>query len=158
MDKIDKIKRWSNTFENKAVKIVAFYGSIMGLIALIPSIIAVCVWLYFFFVDLANISNYVKEFRASTEYHDFQIMQLTNIIKAETDPKQAFRVPLRMSNVPIGHEVGMLWYFTYVKVNGRFRIITYGAFPNKTDGNVGILDIHGKYMVAGTEPKPLSNK
>lgn len=158
MSKIEEIKKWSNKFENNAVKVVAFYGTITVLFGVVaPFLLACLVWLFFFFRDIANISNYVNEFRRSTEYNNFQIMQLTHIVEAESDPKNSYGIPVRMTNAPKGHKMGDLWYFTNIKINGVWRPITYGAFPNKTKQHVGILNMDGKYKVAGTEKKPLNN-
>lgn len=157
MGKIEEIKKWSDKFENKAVKIVAFYTAVAGLVALVPTIIAGLIWLFFFFKDIANISNYVKEFRRATEYNNFMIMQLTHIVEAESDPKNSYGIPVRMTNAPEGHELGDLWYFTNIKINGVWRPVVYGAFPNKTKSNVGVLDMDGEYKTAGSEKKPLDN-
>ena len=93
MKTIDNIKKWADKFENKTAKIIAFYGAVTGFVALFPTIIAIIVWMYFFFVDLFNISNYVKEFRQATEYNHFMIMQLTHMVEAEADPKESFGIP-----------------------------------------------------------------
>jgi hypothetical protein len=154
---VEKAELFAEKFEGKTTKMIAFGVAFTGLLAFIPTVIAGIVWIYFFFVDLINISTYVKEFKATTEYHDFQIMQLTHMVEAEADPKEAFGIPVRMTNTPDGHTTGDLWYFTYIKVNGKWRPIIYGAFPNKTKKQVGILNMKGKYNIAGEEARPLDN-
>ena len=153
----ERANKFADQFESKAVRLVAFWSAMAGLLALIPTILAGLIWLYLFFTDIANISNYVKQFQEADRYDKFMIMQLAGMIKGEADPKESYGITVRMINPPEGHKEGDLYYFTYIKINDIWRPVIYGAFPNKTNKNVGILNIDGAYKVAGKELRPLDN-
>jgi hypothetical protein len=149
-----KANEIAEKFENKAVKIVAFWGALTGLVALVPTIFGLIYWLYNFGIHLYNLDKYVTEITAAQEYNYFMINQLTRMVEAEADGKQSFGIPVRMTNAPDGAFSGDLWYFTYIRVNDNWHPVIYGAFPNMTRKQVGILDIHGEYGIAGKEPHP----
>lgn len=138
---ISKIKNWADKFESKWVRIVAFWGILTGMIAGIPSGIAGIVWLYFFFVDISNISNYVKEFRRASEYSYFMDMQSQSIDHEEMQSDTMFGVVLQKTNY------GDLYYFDTITINGKIRPIVYGASvknkANKNGLHVYVTDLGG---------------
>jgi hypothetical protein len=150
----NKAHKFEEKFTSKAGKIIAFWGALGSLIAMGSTIIAAIVWIAAFCVDLANLSDNTKKFNAAQEYNYFMINQLSRMIEAEADYKTSFGIPVRETNAPKGASSGDLWYPTYIKVNGNWHPIIYGAFPNMTRKQVGILDMHGDYIVAGKEPHP----
>ena len=152
---INKAERFAEKFESKIGKVIAFWGALGALVAAFPSIIAFIYGLYIFGTHLYNLDTYVTEFKAMEEYQNFQIMQITHMVEAEADPKESFGIPVRMTNPPVGHKLGDLWYFTKIQINGVWLDVTYGAFPSVTKKKVGILDMHGEYKIAGEEIKPI---
>jgi hypothetical protein len=147
----ERANKYAEKFESKLAKTIAFWGTITGGIALIPSVIGVVVWLYFFAVDLYNISNYVREFRAAMEYSNFMDMQHDKAIHEEMETIEKYGVQLEMTNN------GDLWYFTTVKINETERPILYSANIKKKgqkikiDGktvvaHIYIQDIHGEHQ------------
>ena len=141
---INKIKIWSEKFENKTTKIVAFYGALVGFISLFPTILTFIYFSYNLIVDLYNISKYVKEFREAVEYDHFMIMQLTSVVHGETDSKIVYGVEIERTNV------GDSFIWSTVDVNGEVRPIIYSAnIKQKADAQSGahiyVTDIKGNH-------------
>jgi hypothetical protein len=135
--------KFADKFENKTAKIIAFWGALTALVAFIPSVIAALVWMYYFAVDLYNISTYVKEFRNATEYSYFMDMQHDKAIHEEMETVVKYGVQLEKTNN------GDLWYFTTVMINEIERPILYSANIKKKgqkvkdkDGNTVIAHIY----------------
>jgi len=150
----DKAHKFEEKFTSKAGKLLAFWGALGGLGLMGSSIIGVIVWLSAFAIDLSSISKNTKEFKAAQEYNYFMIGQLSRMIEAEADYRTSFNIPIRETNPPSGASRGDYWYPTYIKINGAWRPVIYGAFPNMTRKQVGILEMHGEYIIAGKEPHP----
>lgn len=150
----ERAEKLTKNIENKAVRLVAFYTAIAGFVALIPTFFAGIYYVYVIGVHIYNIDSYVTRIEAAQEYDHFMIKQLNNMVQAESDLKSSFGVPVRMTNPPKGASSGNLWYFTYVKINDTWRPVIYGAFPDLTNSQVGILDMYGEYGIAGKEPHP----
>jgi hypothetical protein len=131
----ERATKFADKFENKTAKIIAFWGAITALIAFIPSVIAVLVWIYYFAVDLYNISTYVKEFRNATEYSYFMDMQHDKAIHEEMETVIKYGVQLEKTNN------GDLWYFTTVVINEIERP-KKGQKVKDKDGNTVIAHIY----------------
>jgi len=151
---IKRAEKIAEKFESKVAKIIAFWGALTALIAVIPVIAGFIYQTYIIINHVLMIDEYVIKIEAAQEYDHFMIKQLHNMVQAEADLKQSFGVRVRMTNPPKGASSGNLWYFTYVKVNDTWRPIIYGAFPDLTNSRVGILDMYGEYKIAGKEPHP----
>jgi hypothetical protein len=136
----DRANKFADKFESKSAKLIAFWGSITAFIAFIPSVIAVVVWLYFFAIDLYNISKYVREFSSAIEYSQFMDMQHDKAIHEEMETVMMYGVQLEETNN------GDLWYFTTVVVNGVERPILYSANIKKKGQKVKNKD--GKEVMA----------
>ena len=136
----DKAEKIANKFTSKAGKLLAFWGTITALVALIPTIIGGLVWLWFFFVDIANISTYVKEFKAISKYNTFCEMQTISGLHEEMDTQFMYGVELQKTNN------GDLWYFTDVKVNGKDRPVIYSANIKRKGKKIKLDD--GTYATA----------
>ena len=149
-----KAEEIANKFEGKASKLLVFWGALTGIIALIPTVFAVIYYVCTIAVHIYHIDKYVTEINAAQKYNYFMIGQLSRMVEAEADHKVSFGIPIRMTNAPKGATQGDYWYVSYVKVNGTWRPIIYGAFPNMTRKEVGLLDINGNYIIAGKEPHP----
>jgi hypothetical protein len=139
----ERANKFADKFENKTAKIIAFWGAITAFIAFVPSVVAVIVWLYYFTIDIYNISTYVKEFRNATEYSYFMDMQHDKAIHEEMETVTKYGVQLEKTNN------GDLWYFTTVVINGIERPILYSANIKKKgqkvknkDGNTVIAHIY----------------
>lgn len=151
---IKRAEKIAEKFESKAGKIIAFWGALTGLIAVLPVVAGFIYQTYVIINHVLMIDEYVTKIEAAQEYDHFMIKQLNNMVQAESDLKSSFGVPVRMTNPPKGASSGNLWYFTYVKINDTWRPIIYGAFPDLTNSQVGILDMYGEYGIAGKEPHP----
>jgi hypothetical protein len=136
----DRANKFADKFENKTARFIVFWGTITGGIALIPSIIGVLVWLYYFAVDIYNISKYVKEFRAAAEYSYFMDMQHDKAIHEEMETVMMYGVQLEKTNN------GDLWYFSTVEINGIERPVLYSANVKKKGQKVKSKD--GKTITA----------
>jgi hypothetical protein len=150
----ERAEKLTKNIENKAIRIVAFYTALAGFIALIPTVFAGIYYIVTIGVHLWKIDSYVTKIGEAQKYNYFMIGQLSRMIEAESDYKTSFGIPVRMTNPPNGASSGDLWYPTYIKVNGEWHPIIYGAFPYITKKQVGILDINGEYTIAGKEPHP----
>ena len=93
-----KANEIANKFENKAVKLVAFWGALTGLVALIPTVFAAIYYIYTVAVHIYNIDKYVTEIEAAQEYNYFMINQLTRMVEAEADGKKSFGIAVTLAN------------------------------------------------------------
>ena len=150
----DKAENLTKNIENKALRIVAFWGALSGLVVSLPAIAGFIYAVYIGCVHVINLDNYVTRVNEINKYQNFAIGQLCRMIEAEADHKTSFGIEVRETNPPKGASTGDLWYFTYVKVDGNWLPVPYGAFPYITKSKVGILDMDGEYGTAGKEPHP----
>lgn len=136
----ERATKFADKFQSKTAKFLAFWGAMAGLLAIVPTIVGMLVWLYYFFVDIYNISAYVKEFRNATEYGYFMDMQHDKAIHEEMETVEMYGVSLEKTNN------GDLWYFTTVEINGEERPVLYSANIKKKGQKM--KDEHGTTVIA----------
>jgi hypothetical protein len=145
----ERANKFADKFQNKTAKVIAFWGVITGGVALIPSVIGVLVWVYYFAIDIYNISNYVKEFRAATEYSYFLDMQEAKGLHEGMETVTKYGVQLEKTSS------GDLWLFTTVEVNGVERPIIYSVNIKKKGQKI---KVNGKTVTAHIYIQNMANE
>lgn len=139
MKQFDKIKHWADSFESKAGKIIALWGSIIGIIAILPTIGGVAVYLNNTICVLIHAAQHVEDSKELNTYQNFMIMQLSSAVHEEMDTKIVYGIELEESNN------GDLWYFTESEVFGKQRPVIYSANLKHKSKRVYIQDMKGDH-------------
>ena len=137
MKHFDKLKIWADTFENKVVRLIALWGSVVALIGFFPLFTGGIYYLYSTITVLANAAQHVDDSIELNTYQNFAIMQLTSAMHEEMDTKMVYGVELEESNN------GDLWYITKVEVFGKMRPIMYSANLKHKSKRVSYTDMYG---------------
>ena len=145
MKHFDKLKIWADTFESKAGKLLALWGTVLGVLALFPTVGVVGTYAYNTASVLINSAQHVKDSIELNTYQNFMIMQLSSAIHEEMDTKIVYGIKLEESNN------GDLWYWGEELVFGKKRPVIYSANLKHKSKRVYIQDMYGEHKWISNE-------